>query len=112
MTVDPAQLGRGADPRDTGLLAGPDGARVAAAKGPGDLRSYVTRPGAPGSSSAWSLPKGEVPQQLGPDGSLLVSGTPHADPRGYDVFLRPLVVRDAATGVVRARASTGASAGT
>ncbi len=45
-----------------------------------------------------------MPQQFSPDGSSLVSGTPHdADPRGYDVFLRPLVVRDASTGAVRAR---------
>lgn len=88
---------------DTGQVASPDGARVAAAQGPDDVVSYVTRPGA-GSSGAWSLPTGEVPQQFSPDGSLLVSGTPHdADPRGYDVFLRPLVVRDARTGAVRAR---------
>ena len=85
---------------DTGLVASRDGS-VLAAQGPDDATSYVTRGG---SSTAWSLARREVPQQLSPDGSLLVSGTPHdADPRGYDVFLRPLVVRDAATGAVRAR---------
>ena len=86
---------------DTPLVASGDGAVVVAAQGPDDVTAYVTR----GSSSgAWSLPRREVPQQVSTDGSLLVSGTPRdADPRGYDVFLRPLVVRDTATGAVRAR---------
>lgn len=89
---------------DTGQVASADGVRLAAAQGPDDVLSYVTRPGGAGSPGAWSLPKGEVPQQFSPDGSSLVSGTPHdADPRGYDVFLRPLVVRDASTGAVWAR---------
>ncbi|GAB3665890.1 hypothetical protein GCM10027596_32600 [Nocardioides korecus] len=86
---------------DTGLLASRDGARLVAARAPDDTPAFVT---GPATSGPWSLPRREVPQQLNPDGRLLLSGTPHdADPRGYDVFLRPLVVRDASTGRVRAR---------
>ena len=86
---------------DTGLLASRDGARVVAGRAPDDTPAYVTGRATPG---PWSLPRAEDPQQLSPDGRLLVTGTPHdADLRGYDVFLRPLVVRDASSGRVRAR---------
>lgn len=88
---------------DTAVAASPGGERLALRAERSGRSSVADAQAGSSGGSAWSLPRREVPVAFNPDGTLVLTGRDvEVDPRGYDVYQRPLRVRDAATGRERA----------
>jgi hypothetical protein len=85
---------------DTAVAASTHGSHLALRVGEETGHTYVT---ATSGRPAFSLPPHQSAIAFNPDGTSILSGKVlAADERGYDLYQKPLQVRDTATGAVRA----------